>query len=112
MGKPSPHRTRTKILAVAALSAIATFLPLLAIAMARYPGGTWCDRGAIGHQFWANYLCDLLHARALGGVGNPAAPFARAGMLALVVGVWALFLALPADFPNRPSLARWLRVVG
>src|SRR5690242_6177137 len=66
MGSPD-LRTR----AMATLASVALFLALFVLAARAYPGGTDWDRAAVGHQFWANYLCDLTRGVALNGVANP-----------------------------------------
>jgi len=59
----------------------------------KYPGGTWYDRGATGHQFWSNFWCDLLNSVALNGIPNPGAPWARmafAGFSLSLASFWWL----------------------
>lgn len=89
LARPDP----TRLAAVAVVAAVALALTLLALAVARYPGGSDCDPGAVGFDLRCNYLSDLLHAVARDGRPNPAAPLARAAMLAFVAALppfWAL----------------------
>jgi len=100
-------------LAVLLLGGLAAFVALSAAAMARYPGGTWWDSARQGHAFWANFFCDLTQPSRLDGHGpNPAAPLARAAMLALAVALLPFWLLLPLAFPDHPRLGRTTRGLG
>jgi hypothetical protein len=103
---------RTRALAALSLISVAAFLGFTGIAMARYPGGTWCEPAGGADRLWENFLCDLLHVRSLSGAENPGAGFARLGMLALVAGFLPFWLALPELFRARPRTGLWLRSVG
>jgi hypothetical protein len=75
-----------RVLAALLFVGAAAFVALMAAAMPRYPGGTWWDGARVGHSFWTNFFCDLTQPTRLDGRGpNPAAPLARAAMLALSV---------------------------
>jgi hypothetical protein len=98
-----------RVLATLCLVANVAFVGCVALAMARYPGGTWFDPHAPGHDFWRNFLCDLLHHEGLDGRPNAGATLALIGM---VCGISALGIALwlvPA-LSSRPGArsARWL----
>lgn len=95
------------------LASLGAFVTTMAVAMARYPGGTWFDRTRSGHAFWHNFFSDLLHGQSLSGVENPAAPWATVGMLTLVPalgGFWWLLGATQAQ--HAPRLARACRALG
>src|SRR5579883_651412 len=82
--------------ALVVLVSVIVFAVLMRAAMASYPGGTWLDPRAEGHDFWLNFFCDLLHDVSLGGRANEAgAAYARAGMLVLVCGLLAFFWIVP-----------------
>ncbi len=100
-----------RAIAIGVLTAVAAFLVLIARAMKLYPGGTWFDTYAIGHDALRNFLCDLTQTVALNGVLNPGAPIARLAMLVLDAGLLLVWIAIPWLTP--PSrLARWLRMAG
>ncbi len=89
LARPDP----TRLTAVAVVAAVVVALVLLGLAIARYPGGSDCDAAAVGFDPSCNYLSDLLHQVARDGRPNPAAPLARAAMLAFVAALppfWAL----------------------
>jgi hypothetical protein len=77
-----------------AVSAAGTvcFVVCYGIAIALYPGGTWWDRGAVGHSFTHNFLCDLMQSQALNGEPAPVGSFlARIGMAVMLVGLVAFY---------------------
>jgi hypothetical protein len=80
---------------VAIAGAVVAFGGLEAAAMRAYPGGTWWDPTSRGHRFWENFLCDLEWRVALNGEPNPGAPFARAAMLLLLLGLLPFWVAVP-----------------
>jgi hypothetical protein len=102
---------RARIAAVAVLVLLTAFVAVDLVAMALYPGGTWMDRGTVGHRFWANFLCDLGHTVALDGRPNPAASPGRAALWLLVLSAGAFWLTVPALF-RTPGWARFVRVSG
>ncbi len=94
------------------------FVFVLAIGLAiwAYPGGTWWDRSRIGHSFWENFLCDLLHHPALNHSPNRfGAQMAAAGMLVFVVGLsvfWSMTGELFCCLPRLSKLVTILGVIG
>ena len=101
-----------KILAVALLILLAVFVSLTATAAALYPGGTWCDKSSPGFDLAQNFLCDLLHERALNGTANPGATLARTGMLSLAVALVPFWLGVAELVRARPVLASATRAFG
>jgi hypothetical protein len=92
---------------------IAIFLPLVGASMRVYPGGTSWDHASVGHDFWLNYLCDLLRPTALDGVPNPCgSALAKTATLVLGAGLLAFFWLVPNHFPSLPRLGRAVRVLG
>lgn len=107
---PRPVRPLGSLLV---LASIAAFVLGMAIAMSSYPGGTWCDRGAAGHDFVRNFFCDLLHDVSLDGRPNPlGAAAARAAMLALLAGALGAFWLAPRSAAAHPRLALAIRASG
>lgn len=103
----------TRWVGVAVLLACATFLVLVTLAAAHYPGGTWLDRGRAGHSFWENFLCDLLHAHSLNGADNRVASrLSRAAMLAMAFALGAIWLVGPTLSPRRGHAALFCRALG
>lgn len=85
------------------------FIALLGLAMSLYPGGTWWDAKRIGHSFWENFLCDLLHRQALGGQSNVrSANITVWAMLVLVLGLVTAFSLAPEVVPSRRRLGKTL----
>ncbi len=85
----------------------------MAIAMAAYPGGSHFNPTSTGHQFWSNYLCDLLNERALNTKPNPvASSLTRVALVVLNLGLLALWYALPLLLPRQPVLGAWVRRLG
>lgn|GEM_PF-275195 len=75
-------------MASALLACVSAAVVLLGAAMAAYPGGTWLDPRAPGHDFWLNFFCDLTQPVALNGAPNRlGAALGLSGMLALVVAL-------------------------
>ncbi|MCG5056214.1 MAG: hypothetical protein KA712_24980 [Myxococcales bacterium] len=95
------------------LGALSAFLVLMALSAAVYPGGSYHDRAYPRHHFWHNFLCDLLHQRALGGAPNLlGARLATGGMLALVLSMGVYWTLAPALMPGRPWLGRACAMFG
>lgn len=85
------------------------FVLLVGIAMALYPGGTWLDPLAPGHDFFRNFFCDLTAPKALNGQQNPGVVFARSGMMMLTLGIFPFWLLVTRLFAH--ARARWANVV-
>jgi hypothetical protein len=84
-----------KPLAAAMLALLAIFCVSIGVAMRLYPGGTWSDPSAVGHRFWENFFCDLLHIRALDGESNErGARAAKLGMLAFAAALVPFWILL------------------
>ena len=99
--------------AMATLASVAVFLVLFVLAVRAYPGGTDWDRATVGHQFWANYLCDLTRGVALNGAANPLGSLlAQAGTIVLALGLFPLWWLLPHFFPSRFWLGMAVRFFG
>ncbi|MRG92404.1 hypothetical protein [Polyangium spumosum] len=112
-----PHGSATPPLAVRAaalfvIGSVACSCLLLGAAMALYPGGTWLDRAAAGHDFFRNFLCDLTADRALDGRTNPGAWLAKAGMMALAAGTLPFWFLVTRLFAARVGLSVAVRVFG
>lgn len=107
-------RARTRPLgSLFVAGSIAIFVLGMAIAMTAYPGGTWCDRAAPGHDFLRNFFCDLLHDVALDGRPNAVgAGASRTAMLALLAGLLGAFWIAPRTFGTRPWSSRLVRAAG
>lgn len=89
------------------------FMGLVAAAMFFYPGGTWWDSSAKGHRFWENFLCDLLHRKALNGTSNlVSARLSEIAMLVIVIGIACAFSLSPEVIPSRRALGKRLARVG
>ncbi len=94
------------------LSANALFLALSLGAMWLYPGGTWFQTSRVGHAFWQNFLCDLLHARSLNGGDNQVgATVARLAMSVEGLALVLVWLVGPELFGHR-ALALSSRALG
>jgi len=104
-------RVSDRALAWATTALLAAFAALAAVAMARYPGGAWFDRGTHGYAFWSNYLCDLAGPVALDGHANPGAPFGRVMMLAFAVALVPFWCA-GARLAATERMARAIRTAG
>lgn len=98
-----------RAIGVTLLAAIALFALLIQLSITRYPGGTWFDPHAPGHDIFRNFLCDLTQPVALNGRPHPGAGFAKAAMFVLDAGILGHWLAIPTLCPPTP-LARPLRI--
>lgn len=98
-------------LGAAVLGSIALFVALYAIAIVRYPGGTWFDRHAIGYDLWRNFVCDLTQPVALDGRPNPGAVFGKASMLAFDAGLSLGFLGTLRLGAPSAGMARVIRAL-
>jgi hypothetical protein len=110
---PTPSGPRwPRVAAAAVLVSVATFITLQIAAMALYPGGTWMDRSARGHDWLRNFFCDLSAGVALNGAPNPGAGPATAAVLALSAGLFAFWLIVPQLFARRARLGALVRPLG
>ncbi len=92
---------------------VAFFLPLVVGSMQLYPGGTSWNHESVGHDFWQNYLCDLLRPTALDGVPNPlGSALAKTATLLLACGLLSFFCVVGRAFPSFPRLGRAVAVLG
>jgi len=87
--------------------AVGLFVVLEAAAMALYPGGTWWERGARGHRFWQNFLCDLSWRVALNGQDNRVGSLLSQAAMLVLVGGFVPFWVLVGG-----AGARGVRVLG
>ena len=89
------------------------FAGLFAAAACLYPGGTWLDRSASGHQFFGNYFCDLTQPVSLSGVTNPlGSRLAQLAMLCFGVALAGFFWFAPCHFGPPTRLRTWVRGLG
>lgn len=88
------------------------FALLISVSMALYPGGTWLDRSAPGHHFFANFFCDLTQRVSLSGVTNQVGALcAQVGMLCFAIALAIFFQLLPKHFAT-PGRAPHVRRLG
>ena len=89
------------------------FVLAIALAIGAYPGGTWWDRDRIGHSFWQNFLCDLLHNPALNHSPNRfGSQMATLGMLVFVVGLCVFWSIAGRLFCCLPRLSKLITIIG
>lgn len=110
---------RILIYSIATAIANLGFYVSYAVSAALYPGGTWGDASVIGHDFWRNYLCDVMKKTAHNGLPNPGQGygFLSFGLLfATILCWWALLLKLLPDHLSRQKkiarIAAWLSAAG
>lgn len=68
------------------------------MSFATYPGGSWLDRRAVGHDLLRNFLCDLLGPTAINGRPNPV------GSVAMILAMGSLTLGLTVMWWTMPRL--------
>jgi hypothetical protein len=111
--KLARERVAAGRVAIATLLCLLGFIGFSASAMALYPGGTWSDRSAPGHSFFANFFCDLSQPIALSGVPNPLGSLlAQLGMLLLAGALSGLFWIVPRHFSGAGPASLWVRSAG
>ncbi len=94
-------------------SALGASLGFTALAIWKYPGGTQWAPTAPGHDFWHNFLCDLLRNPSISGAPNPqGARFALFGFFALLLALGSLYSLTPSLLALRPRLGRQLSTLG
>jgi hypothetical protein len=104
---------RVRIWAGVILATVSGFLALMGASMARYPGGTWFDRGTVGHACFGNFLCDLVAEQAINGQPNPAgSQLAWLAFLTLTAGILPVWWLLPELARDCPRLGRRVRGLG
>ena len=90
-----------------------TFVTLVVVSMAQYPGGSWLVRRATSHDFWRNFLCDLLGPTAINGQPNDVSSLAmKLAMAALLPALAVLWWRLPELFKNHRRLGFAVRLFG
>jgi hypothetical protein len=73
-----------------------SFVALSVTSMRLYPGGSWLELTADGHELWRNFLCDVLNETSINGQSNEAGAWAmRAAMVTLLPGVATTWWHLP-----------------
>jgi len=104
---------RQRLCARLVIVCMLAFVICIAIAMGVYPGGTWRNTRHAGHDFWQNYLCDLLHDPALNHQTNTlGSHLATWGMLSFVVGLTVFWSLAPASLCCHAAWARLVRALG
>ena len=89
------------------------FVVCVGVAMRVYPGGTWWNAHHLGHDFWQNFLCDLLHNPALNHEGNAmGSRLAKGGMLLFVLGLTLFWSLAGSRLCCHPRLRQVVRVLG
>lgn len=105
--------SRERLYGYSVLICLAAFVGLVGLAMWFYPGGNWIDRRAPGHDFFANYFCDLTQPVSLSGVSNAlGARCAKIGMLCFAFALAGFFQILPRYFAQGSALTHWVRWLG
>jgi len=77
-----------------------------------YPGGTWCEPQHPGYDLVRSFLCDPLHTHGLNGAPNPAAGWARAGLLLSGLAFVPFWAAMPRALGFGGTRATAVRVLG
>lgn len=78
-----------------------------------YPGGSYLDLSALGHDFWRNFLCDLLNENAINGTNNRVgAILMQTAMGCLIPGLGILWWYIPNLFPTSRRLGAAVRISG
>lgn len=85
------------------LLGIALALLCLVLSTFYYPGGSAHDTTAIGFKWQHNYLCNLVHEKAVNGADNAARPWALAGLLVLCATVGLFFVRFSQKIPDKSA---------
>jgi hypothetical protein len=89
------------------------FVVFAGVSMTFYPGGSWLNMNATGHDFFRNFLCDLLGPTAINGQPNSLASVSmKLAMAAMLPGLACLWFFSPTLFPARINLGRAIRACG
>lgn len=89
-----------------------SFAGCLVWAALLYPGGTWCEPQRPGYDLVRSFLCDPLHTRGLNGAPNPAAGWARAGLLLSGLAFVPFWAGMPRALGFGGARARAVRALG
>ena len=103
---------RIRLACVLVLLAVAQFVVVQGIAIARYPGGHEWDKNAPGHSFWRNTLSDLGRTVTIAGQINPMSIPSRVSTVLLLLSTGVVWMILPRLFPQRPRLGWLVRGLG
>ncbi len=101
----------SRALAALSLLTLALFVLFMALAARAYPGGTYCEPGAVGHRFWGNFFCDLTARVTRRGADNAlSAAYARLAF-ACFSAATAPFWWLAGGLSSR-RIGSWVRGLG
>ncbi|WP_282055377.1 hypothetical protein [Maribacter luteus] len=112
MNQKTNHKTKMGIPALTPLIGIGVFVICYVLATLNYPGGNWSSPDHESFSIWHNYLCDLLDSQAINGEENSARPYAISALLALCLGLFTLWIRLPALFIRKSPNLRVMKVSG
>jgi len=112
MNQKTNHKTKIGIPALTPLIGIGVFVICYVLATLNYPGGNWSSPDHESFSIWHNYLCDLLDSQAINGEENSARPYAISALLALCLGLFTLWIRLPALFIRKSPNLRVMKVSG
>jgi hypothetical protein len=94
------------------LGTLSAFVGAGVVSAAYYPGGSWLDRRAAGHDLVRNFLCDLLAPVAINGQPNLVGSVAMmAGMGVFALGLALYWWSMPRLF-SSVALTRAVRGCG
>ncbi|MDF1838058.1 MAG: hypothetical protein P1V35_09335 [Planctomycetota bacterium] len=88
---------------------VVAFTAMWVLAMALYPGGSSFDAGSEGHDFFRNFLCDVLSSETSDGRANRWGAGSMAVGIVILIGggLWPLWWRVPVAQPWR-TLSRIL----
>ncbi|MGK0521654.1 MAG: hypothetical protein ACJAUC_004371, partial [Planctomycetota bacterium] len=92
-------------------AAVGLFVVLWITAMSTYPGWTQFDANSVGHDWWRNFLCDLLAAETPDGRINLLGSIAMTVSVVVVIfgGVGLVPTAMVMLEDWRRADCTWLR---
>lgn len=102
------HRLFTLLPALCILLAAAFYF----VAASLYSRATANDPAARGYRHLHNYWCELYNDITYTGAANPGRPWAMAATLLIVFALLVFWFTITALFPDRPRLARTIRLTG